>query len=76
VAAFKAPSSTELAHDYLWRIHAACPERGQIGVFNRSHYEDVVAVRVRGLVEEDRWRRRFSHIGTSSGCSSTRGRSS
>ena len=62
VAAFKAPSSTELAHDYLWRIHAACPERGQIGVFNRSHYEDVMAVRVRGLVEEDRWRRRFHHI--------------
>jgi PPK2 family polyphosphate:nucleotide phosphotransferase len=62
VAAFKAPGSTELAHDYLWRIHAACPERGQIGVFNRSHYEDVMAVRVRALVDEDRWRRRYRHI--------------
>ncbi|HWX09349.1 MAG TPA: polyphosphate kinase 2 family protein [Gaiellaceae bacterium] len=46
---FKQPSSTELAHDYLWRVHAACPARGEIGIFNRSHYEDVVAVRVRGL---------------------------
>jgi PPK2 family polyphosphate:nucleotide phosphotransferase len=62
VAAFKAPGTTELAHDFLWRIHAACPERGQIGVFNRSHYEDVVAARVRGFVDEAAWRRRYRHI--------------
>ena len=62
VAAFKAPSSNELAHDFLWRIHAATPERGQIGVFNRSHYEDVMAARVRGVVDEEQWRKRFRHI--------------
>lgn len=62
VAAFKAPSSGELAHDFLWRIHAATPERGQIGVFNRSHYEDVMAARVREVVPEERWRKRFGHI--------------
>lgn len=62
VTAFGAPSSGELAHDYLWRIHAACPARGRIGVFNRSHYEDVMAARVRGLVEPDTWRRRYRHI--------------
>ena len=62
VTAFSAPSSNELAHDYLWRIHAACPERGRIGVFNRSHYEDVVTARVRGLVDADTWRRRHRHI--------------
>jgi PPK2 family polyphosphate:nucleotide phosphotransferase len=62
VAAFKVPSSTERAHDYLWRIHAACPSRGQIGVFNRSHYEDVLATRVLGLVDEATWRRRYRHI--------------
>ncbi len=43
---FAQPSSTELAHDYLWRVHARCPARGQIGIWNRSHYEDVIAVRV------------------------------
>lgn len=62
VAAFKAPSSSELAHDFLWRVHAVCPERGQIGVFNRSHYEDVMAARVRGIVDEATWRSRFRHI--------------
>lgn len=62
VAAFKAPSASELAHDPLWRVHAMCPERGQIGVFNRSHYEDVVAARVRGVVDEATVRRRFRHI--------------
>jgi len=62
VSSFKAPSSTELAHDYLWRIHAVAPERGNIGVFNRSHYEDVVTVRVKQLVPDPVWKRRFGHI--------------
>ena len=62
VAAFSAPSGNELAHDYLWRVHAACPERGRIGVFNRSHYEDVVTARVRGLIDPDTWSRRYRHI--------------
>jgi len=55
---FKAPTSTELAHDFLWRIHAALPERGHIGIFNRSHYEDIVTVRMRGLAPEKVWKRR------------------
>lgn len=62
VAAFAQPTSVERAHDYLWRVHAVCPKRGEIGVFNRSHYEDVVAARVRGIVGEETWRRRFRHI--------------
>lgn len=62
VASFKVPSTSELAHDYLWRVHAVCPERGQIGVFNRSHYEDVMVVRVHGVVDEATWRRRYHHI--------------
>ena len=59
---FKVPTSEELAHDFLWRIHAALPRRGQIGVFNRSQYEDVVAVRVRHDVPESVWRPRFRSI--------------
>ena len=62
VAAFKAPTATELAHDFLWRVHAVLPERGQVGVFNRSHYEDVLVVRVDGLVPEDVWSRRYDAI--------------
>ncbi len=62
VVSFNAPTSNEGAHDYLWRIHSACPRRGQIGIFNRSHYEDLVTVRVRGLAPEAVWRRRFAHI--------------
>lgn len=62
VVAFRGPSALELDHDFLWRIHAACPARGEIGVFNRSHYEDVVAVRVRKLVPPSRWRHRFATI--------------
>src|SRR5258705_8100997 len=62
VQSFKAPTLTELAHDYLWRIHNVCPARGEIGIFNRSHYEDVVAVRVRKLVPESVWRRRYDQI--------------
>jgi PPK2 family polyphosphate:nucleotide phosphotransferase len=62
VTSFKAPAGREAAMDYLWRVHDACPAAGEIGIFNRSHYEDVVVVRVRGLVPEATWRRRFRHI--------------
>jgi PPK2 family polyphosphate:nucleotide phosphotransferase len=62
VVSFRAPTSTELAHDYLWRVHAALPARGEIGIFNRSHYEDIVAVRMLELAPEEVWRRRAGHI--------------
>jgi PPK2 family polyphosphate:nucleotide phosphotransferase len=62
VTSFRAPTETERAHDYLWRIQAALPERGTISAFNRSHYEDVVAVRMLELAPEDIWRRRPAHI--------------
>jgi PPK2 family polyphosphate:nucleotide phosphotransferase len=62
IANFRAPSETELRHDFLWRVHQVTPRRGEIGIFNRSHYEDVVAVRVRNLAPEDVWRPRFEHI--------------
>src|SRR4026209_1641990 len=62
VTSFKRPSPLELSHDYLWRAHQAVPPRGSIGLFNRSHYEDVLAVRARGLAPEAVWRRRFEHI--------------
>jgi PPK2 family polyphosphate:nucleotide phosphotransferase len=62
VANFKAPTSHELARDYLWRVHAQVPATGEIVVFNRSHYEDVLVVRVLGLVPEARWRERYEHI--------------
>ena len=61
-ASFGVPTETELAHDYLWRIHAELPPRGMIGVFNRSHYEDVVAVRMHALAPDEVWRRRPAHI--------------
>ena len=62
IVSFKEPTATELAHDYLWRVHMARPLRGEIGIFNRSHYEDVVTARVRGLVPEAVWSRRPQHI--------------
>jgi PPK2 family polyphosphate:nucleotide phosphotransferase len=62
VASFKAPTPEELAHDFLWRIHKEVPRKGEVGVFNRSHYEDVLVVRVRELVPEDIWRKRYQHI--------------
>lgn len=62
VTGFGVPSDEELAHDYLWRVHAHAPRRGQIAVFDRSHYEDVLVVRVKGLVPEERWQRRYGHI--------------
>jgi PPK2 family polyphosphate:nucleotide phosphotransferase len=62
VAAFKAPSTTELDHDFLWRLHQQVPPKGHITIFNRSHYEDVVVVRVNDLVTKARWQKRYAHI--------------
>lgn len=62
VTSFKAPSAEELAHDFLWRIHKAVPGRGEIGIFNRSHYEDVLIVRVRHLVPKSVWSKRYDQI--------------
>ncbi len=62
IVSFKAPSPIELAHDYLWRIHNAVPEKGMMGIFNRSHYEDVLVVRVRKLVSGDVWSKRYAQI--------------
>ena len=59
VASFKRPTERELAHDYLWRVHRHTPGAGQLTIFNRSHYEDVLVVRVHELVPETRWRRRL-----------------
>ena len=62
ITSFKQPSAEELAHDFLWRIHKAVPKRGQIGVFNRSQYEDVLVVRVHELVPKAEWRSRYERI--------------
>jgi polyphosphate kinase 2 (PPK2 family) len=62
VYTFKEPSNEEAAHDFLWRYHQHTPAKGMIHVFNRSHYEDVLVVRVKGLVEEERWRSRYDSI--------------
>ena len=62
VTSFKAPSVEELSHDFLWRVHQAVPRKGQIGIFNRSHYEDVLVVRVRKLVEKRIWSKRYRQI--------------
>jgi PPK2 family polyphosphate:nucleotide phosphotransferase len=62
VTNFKVPTALELAHDFLWRVHQAVPPRGAIGIFNRSHYEDVLAVRVHELVPESVWRSRYEQI--------------
>ena len=62
VTGFKVPTEEELDHDYLWRIHKAVPRRGYIGIFNRSHYEDVLVVRVHGLVPEEVWQQRYEQI--------------
>ncbi|TWT99173.1 Polyphosphate kinase 2 (PPK2) [Botrimarina colliarenosi] len=62
ITSFKQPSPLELDHDFLWRIHAAAPRRGEIGIFNRSHYEDVLVVRVHGLVPEAEWKTRYDRI--------------
>ena len=62
VARFEAPSMGELARDYLWRVHAQVPAKGEIVIFNRSHYEDVLVVRVNELVPKKVWQRRYEHI--------------
>jgi PPK2 family polyphosphate:nucleotide phosphotransferase len=62
VTGFKAPTANELAHDFLWRVHNAVPPKGIIGIFNRSHYEDVLAVRVRKLAPKAVWQARYRQI--------------
>jgi PPK2 family polyphosphate:nucleotide phosphotransferase len=62
VKAFKAPAGEEQAHDYLWRVHQAAPRYGGLGIFNRSHYEDVLVVRVHDLVPKKVWKRRYEQI--------------
>jgi len=62
VANFKTPTPLELSHDYLWRVHQQMPARGEMVIFNRSHYEDVLVVRVHELVKKERWSQRYDHI--------------
>jgi PPK2 family polyphosphate:nucleotide phosphotransferase len=62
VAAFKVPTAEELAHDYLWRVHKVVPGKGEIVIFNRSHYEDVLVVRVHNLVPKETWKKRYTQI--------------
>ena len=62
VAPFKAPTGDELAHDFLWRIHKHTPAKGEVAIFNRSHYEDVLIARVHGLVPKKVWSRRYERI--------------
>lgn len=62
VTAFKEPTPEELGHDFLWRVHKVVPARGEVGIFNRSHYEDVLVVRVRGLAARSAWSRRYDEI--------------
>ena len=64
VTSFKEPSSEEAAHDFLWRVHKAMPARGEIGIFNRSHYEDVLVVRVHELAPKSIWSARYDQINT------------
>jgi PPK2 family polyphosphate:nucleotide phosphotransferase len=73
VVSFKAPNDVEVAHDFLWRVHQVCPRAGEIGIFNRSHYEDVVTAYVLGLIDDDKRRARlrmvndFEHLLVSQG---------
>jgi len=62
VTSFKSPTAEELAHDFLWRVHRAVPRAGEIGIFNRSHYEDVLVARVRKLVPKQVWKQRYADI--------------
>ena len=62
VVSFKQPSEEELDHDFLWRVHGKVPRKGNIGIFNRSHYEDVLIVRVHNLVPEEIWTGRYKLI--------------
>src|SRR3954462_2200130 len=61
-AAFKAPTDNELAHDYLWRVHQQVPVKGEIAIFNRSHYEDVLIILVQGMIDGDECKRRYAQI--------------
>jgi PPK2 family polyphosphate:nucleotide phosphotransferase len=62
VAGFKQPTATELAHDFLWRVHPHAPGEGEIAIFNRSHYEDVLVTRVHKLIDKDTWTERYKRI--------------
>ncbi|NQX02860.1 polyphosphate kinase 2 family protein [bacterium] len=62
VRSFKKPSEEEMAYDYLWRVHSKVPHRGQLVIFNRSHYEDIIAVRVKKIFPEEVWKRRQRHV--------------
>ena len=62
VTSFKVPSAEEMDHDYLWRVHHSIPARGDFGIFNRSHYEDVLVTRVHKLVSKDIWQARYEQI--------------
>ncbi|HYK86782.1 MAG TPA: PPK2 family polyphosphate kinase, partial [Ktedonobacteraceae bacterium] len=62
VHSFKEPTSEELAHDFLWRVHKVTPPKGMMGIFNRSQYEDVLIARVHNLVPEEVWSRRYQEI--------------
>ncbi|HEX2682216.1 MAG TPA: polyphosphate kinase 2 family protein [Candidatus Dormibacteraeota bacterium] len=62
VTAFRTPTADEADHDFLWRVHHAVPPRGNVAIFNRSHYEDVLVARVRKLVPKEVWSRRYEHI--------------
>ena len=62
VASFKVPTAPEMARDYLWRVHQQVPARGEMVIFNRSHYEDVLVVRVHNLVPPEQWQRRYEQI--------------
>jgi PPK2 family polyphosphate:nucleotide phosphotransferase len=62
VVSFKEPTPEELAHDFLWRVEKQTPKRGEIGIFNRSHYEDVLVVRVHDLVSKQVWKKRYAEI--------------
>lgn len=62
VVPFKKPSERELSHDFLWRIHKRVPQNGQISIFNRSHYEDIIAVRVKDIYPEKVWEARHRHV--------------
>lgn len=62
VESFKVPTDEELAHDFLWRVHAKTPRKGEVGIFNRSHYGDVLVVRVHDLVPKEVWKKRYGQI--------------
>lgn len=73
VQSFKSPTKLEKAHDFLWRVHASAPKAGDIGIFNRSHYEDVLIVKVRGWADEQVIERRYQHINNFESLISDRG---